>query len=56
MEIKVDPGDSGKDDRGVTAPQTGDASEPVFWITLFMVSMAGLVGMLVKGKREDRKM
>ena len=45
--------DAKKDTQNVTAPKTGDNSNPVLWLTLLIVSLAGFTGTLVKNRRKD---
>ena len=47
--------DTKKDNQSVTAPQTGDTSNLALWTTLFMASLAGLVSLLVKRRKENCK-
>ena len=45
--------DTKKDNQNITAPQTGDNFNPVLWLMLLVVSLAGFTGMLVKKRRKD---
>ena len=47
--------DTKKDNQSVTSPQTGDTSNLALWTTLFMASLAGLVSLLVKRRKENCK-
>lgn len=39
-----------KNAQNTTVPETGDSSDPVLWIMLLAASLAGMTGILIKGK------
>ncbi len=39
-----------KNAQNTTAPETGDSSDPALWIMLLAASLAGMTGILIKGK------
>ena len=52
-EDKGNETDPRKDNQNFTSPKTGDSS--AMWMTLFIISCAGLAGLLVKRKKENCK-
>ena len=49
-----DSGNNADDSQQITAPQTGDNSHPMLWVTLLAVPLAGLLALLsVRRKKDD---
>ena len=50
-----DSGNNADDSQQITAPQTGDNSHPMLWVTLLAVSLAGMFVLLsVRRKKDDK--
>ena len=50
-----DSGNNADDSLQITAPQTGDNSHPMLWVTLLAASLAGLLALLSVRKKKDEE-
>ena len=50
-----DSGNNADDSLQITAPQTGDNSHPMLWVTLLAASLAGLLALLSVRRKKDEE-
>lgn len=50
-----DSGNNADDSQQITAPQTGDNSHPMLWVTLLTASLAGLLALLSVRRKKDEE-
>ena len=50
-----DSGNNADDSQQITAPQTGDNSHPMLWVTLLAASLAGLLALLSVRRKKDEE-